>query len=159
MNIDWEKIKYFNPATDNFSENPDDHADPRLIEHLDLFREILGSPVHPSPAIGALARFDKLAAGSRHYARDKKSQAIDVFCEGSIQLAFMTAITSGLFFGVGIYFDTYYRNRPQVMMHLDIRPPKNGKPTIWYRDDGIYFYPYSTNDSLCTLLSKLGSAQ
>ena len=161
--IDWSEVRYFYPATDDFSEDPDQFADPELIYRLDYFREVLGKPVHVSPAPGAMARFDDDAKTSQHYAVGRKSTAIDVFPEGPIIDAWLVAIT-GRFGGVGVYFDTMYRGERKPMLHLDKRPRKKGAITLWMRKDGEYIYSRSeiikelSRDSLDIKAKPTGTA-
>ncbi len=135
--IEWDKVDYFAP--DEFSENPNICADPYLIYALDKYRQILGKAVHPSPVKGALARFTGSPA-SRHFAAPSSSKprlsiAIDVFCETDIFHAWTTALHSGLWKGVGVYFDTQYKSQSWCMLHLDRRPIQ----TLWYRDNKTYY--------------------
>lgn len=158
MKIDWEMVNYFNPEIDEFSEDPDKYADPKLIYAIDAFRAISSSPIHPSPATGALARFEETAKYSRHYAIGRKSDAIDIFCEEPIQNAYLKAITCGLFGGVGVYFDTRYKGKPWPMLHLDLRPLKNSTITLWYRDISGYSYPKEGKFVASKLFQKLSNS-
>lgn len=149
--IDWENIKYFDPTKDKFSEDPDTYAEPKLIYALDLFRGITGLPIHPSPVSGALARLNG-SQTSRHFVVGRKSDAIDIFCEGNIRTIWMLAITSGLFGGIGLYPFTNFKGRRFPMLHIDLRPFKRdgGKDDftlLWLRDnEGEYYYPQRTKD-------------
>jgi len=134
IEIEWDKVNYFEP--DEFSEDPDKYADPALIYSLDIFREMLQYKIYPSPVTGALARFDDGKSGSRHYAVSRKSDAIDIFCNTSILEAWTIAIRSGLWKGIGVYFDTFYRNRDWCMLHLDNRSTN----LLWYRDNHEYSF-------------------
>ena len=136
--IDWRQIKYFHPSIDFFPENPDIHADEKLIKNLDKFRSILGRSISPSPVPGALARFDG-SSTSRHYAVGRKSDAIDIFCNADASMTFIKAISCGLWGGVGVYLDTQYNGKQHVMFHLDCRPVKD-LPLIWFRENGKYTY-------------------
>lgn len=134
--IKWDEIKYFKKH--EFPENPDIYAEPQLIINLNDYRKLLNKRVYPSPVPGALARFDDKAKGSEHYAISRKSTAIDVFPEGSILRAWMVALTSGLWSGIGVYFDTEFRGKDWCMLHLDNRED----PLIWYRlNKKDYYYP------------------
>jgi hypothetical protein len=106
---------------------------------MDELRDWCGEPIYPSPVSGALARFDKTDEDSHHYAgEDHKSRALDWFPGGSVQKAWLMAVTSGLFGGIGIYFDTKYQGKPWPMIHTDIR---ERTPTLlWYREGGSYYY-------------------
>lgn len=135
--IDWTKIKHFKAS--EFPEAPDQHADPRLIQELDAFREAFGGGVTPSPAKGALARFDG-SATSRHYAVGRQSDAVDIFPKGEVRRAYDILAADGApWGGIGIYPFTH----PSPMLHIDLRPLKSsGAKTIWARDkDGTYIYP------------------
>lgn len=137
MNIDWNKIDYF--REEEFPEDPETYADPFLIYSLDKFRAMLGAPVYPSPVSGALARFDKKSDYSRHYAVERKSDAIDVYCKAPIFQAWSTAISCELFNGVGVYFDTHYKNKHWCMLHLDRRRHKS----LWLRN----YHKYTSTES------------
>ena len=108
-------------------------ADPRIIQALDEFRHRLGKPIEPSPVKGALARPDGEAKGSRHYAHNRLSDAVDVFPQCNIADAWLLAVTSGLFGGVGFYLDT----KPGPLLHLDLREER----LMWARIRGSYIYP------------------
>jgi hypothetical protein len=150
----WRKLKgiqRFIPS--EFSEDPEKYADPELIYALDSFAIALGSPVHPSPAPGALARFDG-SVTSRHYAINRRSDGSDVFCSCPIFKAWSTALQAGEFNGIGVYFDTHYRGDSWPMLHLDMRPP--GKRIVWFRDEeGRYHYPKTDPDFWQNLVDRL----
>ena len=114
-------------------------ADPKFLSLLDRFAITLKSSVYPSTAKGTLARFSG-NKDSRHYAINRKSDACDVFCNCDIAKAWTTAVQS--FSGVGVYFDTHFREGDWPMLHVDTRP----KPLLWYRDTGErpgeYHYPW-----------------
>lgn len=133
MSIDWNKVDYFTEK--EFSEDPNVYAEPFLIYSLDKFRELLKAPIYPSPVPGALARFDKGAEYSRHFAVERKSTAIDIFCKIPIFQAWSIAIQSNLWGGIGVYFDTYYCNKPWCMLHLDQRKTDS----LWFRSNKKYF--------------------
>ena len=119
-----------------FSEDPDEHAHPYLLEAIQRYRTLLGKPFHPSPAPGALARFELDDIYSEHYALGQMSKALDVFPDCDIFKAFMIAIRSGLFNGAGVYFDTHYKGAYKPMLHLDLRFDK----LMWFRSGGVYTY-------------------
>lgn len=137
--IDWSKIEHFKKL--EFSEDPDKCANPSLIYSLDSYRKRLDKSIYPSPVPGALARFNKESKTSRHYAIERKSDAIDVFCEAPIFQAWSIAMHSGLWNGIGVYFDTKYCNKPWCMLHLDKR--KYG--SLWFRENGEYTSMKSKN--------------
>jgi hypothetical protein len=141
--IDWTKIKYFKKT--EFPENPDKFAEPKLIERLDEFRDMLGRRVYPSPVKGSLARYKEGSTTSRHYADDtKKSRAIDFFPEGVPVDVLMVLLYCGLFNGIGIYLNGKgFDGKPWVRFHVDTRKKgiKN-VPLIWIVDDiGTYHFP------------------
>lgn len=150
--IDWNTVRYFNPKIDKFSEDPDLHASPQLIYDLDTYRGMLGVPINPSPAPGALARFDG-SKGSQHYAVGRKSSAIDIFVNrDNITRAWLIAVTCGLWGGVGIYPTTKYRGVTWPMMHLDKRNIPDAGPLCWVRlKTGKYVYARSERDVLTVL--------
>lgn len=116
-----------------FPEDPERCADVFFLRELNAFAIKLKAAVFPSPAPGALCRFDG-SKTSRHYAVERRADACDVFCNCSIGKAWTTAIQR--FSGVGVYFDTHFRGGPWPMLHLDMRP----EALLWYRQDGIYHY-------------------
>lgn len=142
--VDWNEVQKFTP--DEFPEDPDLYARPKIIYRLDKFRLILGDYVYPSPAAGGLARFDVGSKGSRHCARGKRrSDAVDVFPEGNPGRALLIALTCQLFGGVGLYLDTEYEGHNWPMLHLDLRPlgtnHADETALLWVRRDGQYTYP------------------
>ena len=154
--INWDDIegkdyiRYFEPS--EFSEDPDVFAEPQLIININEYRNLLMSKVFPSPMGGALARFDDKAKGSEHYAVNRKSTAIDVFPEGSILNAWMVALTSRLWTGIGVHFDTTYKDKHWCMLHLDNRE----KPLIWYRiNEKDYYYPLYSDALLRKMMQLL----
>ena len=152
--IDWDIVKNFNPNIDNFSEDPDLHAEPQLIYDLDHYRNLLGVPVYVSPVPGALARF-KGSTTSRHFALQRKSDAIDIFPSGDIRRAWMIAVSCGLWGGVGLYPYTNFKGRNWPMLHLDKRPADNGV-MMWIRkENDDYVYPLSDDLALETLFNEL----
>ncbi len=151
--IDWNMVRNFNPNSDDFSEDPNKYAEPQLIYDLDHYRNLLGVPVFVSPVPGALARFDG-SVNSRHFARDRKSDAIDIFPSGDMRRAWLIATTCGLFGGVGLYPYTKYRAKKWPMLHVDKRKVEN--TVIWVRkENGDYIYPLNDSSSLNTLFSEL----
>ena len=128
--IDWAQILYFAP--DEFPENPK-HAEPTLIYRLDHTRGYLDKAVYPSPVKGALARFTG-SEHSQHYAVDRLSTGVDVFCEGIPIQNFYTILGLKYFNGIGVYLDTNgVDGQPWIMFHLDIRPIgfKIDVPLLW----------------------------
>ena len=126
-------MKYFKPS--EFPESIS-HADPELLTKLDQLRDYVGFPIYPSPVPGALARFDIGKKASQHYAVDRKSTAVDIFCHGEPFESFVKICKSGLFKRIGIYFDTWFRGRKWVMFHIDLLD----KDLTWFRNDGEYTY-------------------
>lgn len=137
--MDWNKINNFTKG--EFPEDPEQFADLQLIRNLDKFRDILNCRLFPSPRSGALARFDIEAETSQHYAVDRKSTGVDAFPDCPIWKAWMHAVSCGLWKGIGVYFDTYYKNKPWNMLHLDIR--KQQRISLWFRVGKEYYYPLS----------------
>ena len=128
--MDWTKIDHFK-LSEFPSEEEINLTDQRLFWTLDAYREDLGYIIHPSKAKGALAR--KYGdSKSRHYAIGKLSTAIDFFPDCSPLQAWICALHH--FAGVGVYFDTHYKNRKWIMLHGDLRTGQR----LWRRDNGIY---------------------
>lgn len=136
-----------------FSENPELYAHSDLLTSLVAFRKLLAAQIYPSPVPGALARFDN-EHGSLHNVYNAKnvgvSKAIDVFCNTSIFRAWTIALESKCFNGIGAYFDTKYKDEEWPMLHLD----KRDNPLIWFRDEGKYYYHFSTKDFYYKLLNR-----
>jgi len=144
--------KAFKEQINNFvpSEFPESvlYGHSNLFFALDKYRDLLGSYVYPSPEPGALARTTNDEIDSTHYANLNmtiRSKAADVFVVERIDRAFMIALSSQLFGGIGVYGDTKFRSKQWPMLHLDIRPLGQGhsKETalIWMRIKGKYIYP------------------
>ncbi len=133
--INWAQITHFSPG--EFPADPDRYADPELIRRLDRFRELAGRRVFPSPIERGFVRLDRSDADSMHFCDADgavRSRAIDVFAEGAPLKNWITAISCGLWGGVGVYFGTFYGARSHLwpMLHLDIRPA-DGPPVMWCR--------------------------
>lgn len=110
-----------------------------ILARVQEYRNIIRHPFHISKADGALIRFDGNVMSEHYVSLTKLSRAVDGFPDCNIFEAFMSALMSNLFGGVGVYFDTNNNSgKPQPMLHLDLRPV----PLIWYRDKGKYYYPY-----------------
>ncbi len=151
--INWKNIKRFSIA--EFPEDPDKFAEPQLIYKLNTFALQLGKAIYPSPVKGALARLSG-SKTSQHYAINRKSTAVDIFCEGVPFFVLSELLVSKLFRGIGIYLDTDgVDGLPWVMFHVDLRP-KKGSPLIWIARkeyDAIkekivtkYYYPQNDSD-------------
>lgn len=129
--IDWKTV--YKLSAREFSEDPNEHAEPKLIYSLGFLRKLTNEKMFPSPAPGALARMEGRNS-SQHFAVGRKSTASDVFCEG-IPIANVFSILSSKWFnGVGIYIDTIGPDGlPWIMFHLDLRPIgfDTETPLIW----------------------------
>jgi hypothetical protein len=140
--IDWDYVQHF--SRDAFAVDPDKYISPQIVHNLEQFRRWYGSPIHPSPVERGLARFKDRDEGSRHYAVGRLSDALDWFPEGSVQQAWLLAISCGLFGAVGIYTNTKFRGRKWTMFHTDNRPGGVGHsrthPLLWWRNEDGYFY-------------------
>ena len=144
-NIDWFNVHNF--SKNEFPEDPDKYVDPRLIYTLDKYRTQLGHKVFPSPVKGALARLGG-SRNSRHYAIGRKSDAIDIFPDCNVMQAFFLALSMEDINGIGIYpYTCYNSSKLWPMLHIDMRPLKNGKKTIWMRNEaGNYIYPNNNDE-------------
>ena len=149
--IKWELIRNF--KKEEFSEDPDKFADPALIYEVQSIRTEHAKPIYLSPIQGALARFDG-SDTSRHFAVNRKSDAIDIFPEGIPFEFYIRLITFQKIGGIGIYIDTTgLDEKPWVMFHIDLRPRTNYCPFLWIakkiwvvkKHDLVtkYFYPQS----------------
>jgi hypothetical protein len=111
---------------------------PEFIDRLQKYREALGRAIHPSPnPAGWVRRTGR--PDSRHHVSN--ADAGDVFPAGDVLDAFLVACR--FFGGVGIYYDTRFRDRPWPMLHLDMRP---GRPLVWCRYEGDYYYPHHSEE-------------
>ena len=129
------------------SQKEIDLTDPRLFRVLDQYAIDLDFPVYPSRAKGALAR-EYGSPTSRHYAIGKLSTAVDFFPNCSTIRAFIKACN--YFGGVGLYFDTHFRNRKWVMLHGDLRSQQK----IWWRQSKIY-HTVNTDADYWTLINLI----
>lgn len=143
--IDWKRVPNFHP--DEFPEDPDRYADPKLIYTLQAYRTRINQAVYPSPVKGALARFG-INTTSQHSAVDRKSRAVDVFAEGVPVSNFACLITVPEIMGIGIYLDTNGPDAaPWIMFHMDIRGVgfTADVPLVWIckkvQGRNKYYYP------------------
>jgi len=141
-------MRYFKNS--EFPEDPDKYAADSLLFNLDRLRAYMGVPVYPSPAKGALARFDEKSKDSQHYAVGRLSTACDIFIDCNPFEAYIKILKSRLFKRIGIYFDTHYKSKPWVMFHVDLKD----QDLMWIRNNGKYIYSY-TKDFYSELLYLL----
>lgn len=121
-------------------------VDKRILMNIQEYRNILGCPFFISLDTRAIVRFDgritschKVIVSPFDGTITKISTAIDGFPDCDSFKSWSKALSSNLFGGVGVYFDTNGNDgKPCPMFHLDLRPIS----LIWYRDDGKYFYPH-----------------
>ena len=122
------------------------YMDRLILSNTQFYRNILGCPFSISLNDDALIRFDGSNI-SMHYVFIspttgdivKLSRAIDGFPDCDIFEAWTKALSSNLFSGIGVYFDTINNyGKPQPLLHLDLR----SIPLIWYRNKGEYYYPH-----------------
>lgn len=127
----------------------------QILENVQKYRSILNRPFSISSAYGALFRFDGRKSSEHYVIVDpitdrliKPSTAIDGFPYCNIFQAWTLALSSGLFGGIGVYFDTKNNHGDYgPMLHLDLRQNN----LIWYRSNGIYYYPGKDTDFFTTL--------
>jgi len=131
-------LKYFSDR--EFPANTLPFMNPSFMAHLDKWREELGHRVYPSPLRGAWVRTTG-STESRHYAKGRLSDAGDVFVSCDHKQAWLSAVASRRFGGIGIYYDTKFRGDNKVMLHLDCR---EGSTVVWARHKGEYIYPART---------------
>lgn len=124
-----------------------------LILGLDELRDLLGSPILPSPLEAGWYR-QSGSTGSRHYASGRLSDAGDVFPDCNIVHALLTAMRQRVWGGIGVYLDTTGPNgNPWPMLHLDLRP---GEQVLWMRLSGDrYIYPQSSTSARQEFLREL----
>ncbi|MCP3683310.1 MAG: hypothetical protein GY861_11530 [bacterium] len=129
--INWSKVYKLSPG--EFSEDPNEFAEPSLIYSLSDVRKLTDNRMFPSPVEGSLAR---QGGTSQHSITEnkKKSKASDVFMEGVPIYNYSLILASGRFNGIGIYIDTTGPDGlPWVMFHLDIRSRgfRTNVPWVW----------------------------
>lgn len=138
---------YPNFSVNEFSEDPDKYASPRILDALQCARTELGVSIYPSPAPGALARFDDRSYRSMHYCNLYKgiqAKAVDFFVEGNPVDVFHKLVMSHAFRRIGVYFDTHFAGKSWVMFHGDLDYTNPTK--LWYRDTaGHYHFPVWEN--------------
>lgn len=127
------------------SEFPGDalnHVDADLVLGLDELRDMLDSPILPSPVLAGWYRTSG-SQNSEHYAVGRLSRAGDVFPDSNIVHALLTAMRQRAWGGIGVYLDTTGPNgQPWPMLHLDLR---RGEQVLWMRLPGDrYIYPQSS---------------
>lgn len=122
-------MKYFKPA--EFKQYWE-LMDPILLEVMDEFRSLWGSPVIISPAHGAIGRTD--GNSFHNYARHKTVKAVDLMPSGMLtgtdrRRAFDCALKAEAT-GIGIYPDW----KPMAGIHIDVgaRTGRSiGNPARW----------------------------
>lgn len=136
---DWSEIKNFAISEWKHNSHELEDVDFGVIKLVDKIRDIMGSPMIPSPVAGAFSRKDG-STGSRHYAVGKLSTAGDFFIprKSALEVLVRLASMQDMPMGIGIYLDTVYNGQPCVMIHIDLRDKK----TIWLRD-GDYIYDHA----------------
>lgn len=151
--MNWNELNHFSES--EFPTGVLDKVARAFLYRLDFFRSELGSPVYPSPLEAGWIRTDG-SKTSRHYigenGDERESDAGDVFITCDPFYALITAVRCG-YTGIGLYFDTQYKSKPMVMMHLDTRP---GTPVVWTRVDGEYTTIYPRPDTNFSTLLKEG---
>ncbi len=120
-----------NFSTAEFSEDVHLYAAPGLMIRAQDQRERLAAKMYPSPRAGALARFDTESKTSMHFAVGRLSTALDWFSEASPFETWCKVISSGLWHGMGVYFDTEYKGMNWVMFHTDYK--RMSSPVYWFR--------------------------
>ena len=127
---------------------------PRLLNHIDTLRELYGQRIHPSQLSAGWARLDGRST-SRHYAKGRLSDAGDIFPEGDVLRCWLTALTMGVFGGIGLYLDTNKsRLQPGAMMHVDCRSAVF--PVLWVRNEtGDYVYENAEPDKFWSAIKRV----
>jgi hypothetical protein len=134
-----------------FSEDPTKYAHPDLIKKLQAQRDFNGAAIYPSEATGATARMYAadmteseyksiyMKNPSRHCVLiDRKSTAQDWFSALDPYQTLCQILRSGLWYGVGIYFDTRDNHgKNAVMFHTDFG---RARRLLWLRENGKRFY-------------------
>lgn len=155
-------IRNFNE--DEFPEGELEYTSTKILTRMDTLRDLIGSPIYPSPVKGSLARIGE-DENSQHYAKEDGSilsKADDWFPfeNEKISFVFTACISCGLFGGIGVYFDTHgLRGSHDVMFHTDTRTvDKYEFPTIWFRKNKQYYYPFASHDLMKELFRLIGEA-
>ncbi|MDY6910747.1 MAG: hypothetical protein SVM79_00070 [Chloroflexota bacterium] len=145
-------IPFFDAS--EFPTNEVKYTDPHLFIALSKQRQIFddflnGCTIRPSRAAGALARLDGLET-SQHFAKKNMSR-LSCACDWfpgrgpSILQVFNLVVSSGLWGGVGVYFNKFSNSAwsKDIMLHTDLRPKDKYPFTfIWFDDkEGIRHYP------------------
>jgi len=111
---------------------------PSIITEVDMLREATGVPLIPTLEPAGHVRWE--ASASRHSLKEGKrlSDATDLFVGGGLGawLRVWTVAQDLGFGGIGVYFDTYYKGKPRVMFHFDMRAPR----MLWVRRSKRYVY-------------------
>lgn len=133
--LDWGRIRFFKPK--EFPLEELQFLNKYVIEELDKVREALEIPIYISPVKGAVVRFRETESGNPvgwhdSVKRRQLGQAIDVFIPNSNHLSLVDLLTKSFsltrFRGIGVYFDTFFKGEPCIMLHFDLRHD----PLSWY---------------------------
>ena len=118
-----------------------------LLYKLDELREQWGRAINISPVEGAVGRVDEHDSEHNIIKNLGVTRAVDVFPVGSTggsmtqdEAEQFVALSRAVgFTGIGVYTDTIYKNRPWIMVHLDVRINRTMEnPALWSRVDGNY---------------------
>lgn len=125
----WSEIDHFRPV--EFAGHLDELA-AAVIVALDLYRKLLGFPVHISPAT-----WGQHSPRSYHYqvpGRNDFAWAIDVFPACDLLYAWMIAARCSFWGGIGCYPFWEWKNKNlRGGLHLDIRR-QDPYRVMWWRD-------------------------
>ena len=122
--------------------------DDDLLEKLDELRHQWGKPIFISPVEGGVGRVHE-DSQSQHNIINTYGvvRAVDIFPAGASGESMTTAEAEQFvefarnigFTGIGVYTDTYYDNRPWIMVHVDVRLDREvGNPALWSRIEQEY---------------------
>lgn len=116
--VDWERVPDFHP--DEF-QGQLHLLDKEVVYVLQALRDIIGR-IKISPVLGAIARTDKAAIHSMHYAGDGRlSRAVDIMpMDVTLKQAYEAAKMINKIGGIGVYPDW----KPRAGLHIDLRKRK-----------------------------------
>ncbi len=136
--LQWNKIPHF--TQEEFNGKIETYSG-SIILSLSEYREVLKKRIVISPA-----NWGKHSKKSWHYQienRNKYVQAIDIFPRTDLAYAWLTAIKTGLFKGIGVYpYWSYSVKRLVGGLHLDTR--KSDHIAMWWCDKNKKYHYFTT---------------
>lgn len=157
--VNWKRVSHFSP-TENWGDI--DQVSSLLVYSLDEYRKLIRNKVYLSPRKGAVFAKTGHRCSSLHYPVTdvRPCIAADVFPDCELSVAWMFALKSTVFNGVGIYPYWRWTKHPELYggLHLDLGDPcesDNEKRRLWWVDENRKYYYLNTFEEIRRLFNIL----